>query len=292
MTSPQAMRTRRLLAVLTLLLVVISGCSPPVHTAGGADYYEGRTLRIIVPRGPGGGYDLHARVMAQRLGEYLPGQPTVVVENMPGAAGFIAARYMAHQARPDGLTLGMFSSGLVLQQLDRGTDTDSFTVDVGRFVTIESPVPGVAVCIFPADNRFRHLKTWLGSETPPKMGMTGAAGGSGAATLILSDVLGLPFRPVRGYAGTAEVRQAIAAGEVDGTCLNKESFEAIYVPHENYVAAIQGGTEVAAGLENVPMSGAEVSANITSLLRLNTRTRERLARIVGVSAVTKPTEDH
>ena len=86
------------------------------------------------------------------------------------------------------------------------------------------------------------------------MGMTGTAGGSDATTFILSDALGLPIRAVRGYAGSAEIRQAIDAGEVDGTCLNKESFEAGYIPHENYVLAIQGGTEVAAGLENVPLA--------------------------------------
>ena len=104
--------------------------------------------------------------MAQRLGTYLPGQPTVVVENMPGAGGLVAARYMTHQARPDGLTLGMFSSRLVLQQLDRDTETNSFAVDVSRLVAVGSPVPGVAVCIFPADSRFRHVKTWLGPSPP------------------------------------------------------------------------------------------------------------------------------
>ena len=250
------MQTRGLLALrfLTLAFVVISECSTPAPTTDVADYYAGRTLRIIVPFGPGGGYDLHARVIALRLGAYIPGRPTVVVENMPGAGGVVAARYMAHQARPDGLTLGMFSAGLVFQQLDRDTEIDPFEVDVSRFAAVGSPVPGIAVCIFPADSRFRHLKTWLGSETPPKMGMTGTAGGSDATTFILSDALGLPIRAVRGYAGSAEIRQAIDAGEVDGTCLNKESFEAGYIPHENYVLAIQGGTEVAAGLENVPLA--------------------------------------
>ena len=346
-------------AVQTLLLVAISGCSTTPLTTDDAGYYADRTLRIIVPFGPGGGYDLHARVMALRLGEHIPGQPTVVVENMPGAGGFVAARYMAHQARPDGLTLGMFSAGLVFQQVDRDTEIDSFAVDVSRFAAVGSPVPGIAVCIFPADSRFRHVETWLGSETPPKMGMTGTAGGSDATTFILSDALGLPIRAVRGYAGSAEIRQAIDAGEVDGTCLNKEAFQAIYIPHENYALAIQGGTEVSDGLEGVPlalaltddpdeqallealalmrgierfyalppgtppefvsllrraflgtmadpvfqqnaaragleidpMSGEEVSANIRSLLRLNKRTRTRLARVVGASPLTKPTEN-
>ena len=169
--------------------------------------------------------------------------------------GVVAAQYMSHQARPDGLKIGMFNGGLVLQQLVRDTETDSFSVDVNRFVVIGSPTPGVSVCIFPADSRFRHLKTWLGSATPPRIGMTGSpAGGSNAAALILSAALGLPVRSVRGYAGSAEIRHAIDAGEVDGTCLNNEIFEAIFVPHEDYTLVVQGGTEVSAGLEDVPLA--------------------------------------
>ena len=99
------------LLILTLASVVALGCSPPPETDA-TDYYAGKTLRIIVPFGSGGSFDRHARLLAQCLGDYLPGQPTVFVENMPGAGGLVAARYMVHQARPDGLTLGMFSSSL------------------------------------------------------------------------------------------------------------------------------------------------------------------------------------
>ena len=192
--------------------------------------------------------------MAQHLGTHLPGQPTVVVENMPGAGGLVSARYMAHQARADGLTMGIFSGGLVLQQLGRDTKTDSFAVDMSQFVAVGSPEPDVYVCVFPVDSRFRDVKTWLESVTPPKMGMTGAASGSDVTILILSAALGLPVRIVRGYAGTAEIRQAIDAREVDGTCLNHPSFEALFVPHEDYIVVIRGGTKVSSGPEGVPLA--------------------------------------
>lgn len=240
--------------VLALVCVVTSGCSTPPLTADVTDHYGGQTVRIIVPFGPGGGFDLHARVMAQHLGTHLPGQPTVVVENMTGAGGLVSARYMAHQARADGLTMGIFSSGLVLQQLGRDTETDSFAVDMSRFVAVGSPEPDVYVCVFPVDSRFRDLKTWLESVTPPKMGMTGAGSGSDVTILILSAALGLPIRIVRGYAGTAEIRQAIDAREVDGTCLNQASFETLFVPREDYIAVIKGGTKVSSGPEGVPLA--------------------------------------
>ena len=76
--------------------------------------------------------------------------------------------------------------------------------------------------------------------------------GAEATTPILSAALGLPMRPVRGYVGTAEIRQVIDSGEIDGTCLNKVALEAVFVPRENYAALIQGGTNVSDGLEGVP----------------------------------------
>ena len=86
------------------------------------------------------------------------------------------------------------------------------------------------------------------------MGLTGTRGGGDVQALILSAALRLPIRAVRGYAGSAEIRQAIDTGEVDGTCLSQQSFQAVYVPHENYALAIQGGTEVSEGFENVPLA--------------------------------------
>ena len=246
-------RMTSLLALVLTAAVTVGACTSQPESKG-AGAYAGETIRIIVPYGPGGGFDRHARVMAQRFGTYVPGQPTVVIENMPGAGGFVAARYMAHRARPDGLTLGMFSDGLVLQQLDRKTEADSFAVDVGRFAAVGSPAPEFPVCVFSAASRFGRYRTWLESKTPPRMGMTGLAAGTAASTLIISEALGLPIRSVLGYASTAEIRQAVAAREIDGTCLLYSSFETLFVPSENYVIAIQGGAEVFPGLENVPLA--------------------------------------
>ena len=97
------MQTRGLFALFLLALssVATLRCSPPTPATDAADYYAGQTLRIIVPFGPGSGFDLHARVMAQRLGTYLPGQPTVVVENMPGAGGLVVQE-MACELQKEG----------------------------------------------------------------------------------------------------------------------------------------------------------------------------------------------
>src|SRR5438093_4870607 len=91
--------------------------------AGGAPaqgegrFFEGKTIRIIVGFSAGGGYDTYSRVIARHLGRHIPGKPTVIVENMPGAGSLIAANHLYKVARPDGLTVGNFAGGLVLAQV-------------------------------------------------------------------------------------------------------------------------------------------------------------------------------
>ena len=82
-----------------------------------ADFYQGKTVRIIVGLAAGGGYDLYARTLARHFGKHIPGNPAVVVENMTGAGSIIAANHLYKIARPDGLTIGHYLGGIALQQL-------------------------------------------------------------------------------------------------------------------------------------------------------------------------------
>ena len=92
-------------------------CAPtPVN---GADFYEGKTVTILVGYKPGGGYDRTARLLARHLGKHIPGRPAVIVQNMPGASSIVAANHLYRVARPDGLTLGTFNRNLPLAQLAR-----------------------------------------------------------------------------------------------------------------------------------------------------------------------------
>ena len=82
-----------------------------------SNFYEGKTIRIIVGFTAGGGYDAYTRTIARHMGKHIPGNPTIVVENMPGAGSMISANYTFKVAKPDGLTIGHFIGGLFLQQL-------------------------------------------------------------------------------------------------------------------------------------------------------------------------------
>ncbi|HXV83255.1 MAG TPA: hypothetical protein VEG60_25615, partial [Candidatus Binatia bacterium] len=92
------------------LLVVAS------TTALGEEFYKGKTIVFIVGLPPGGGYDTDTRAVARHIGKYIPGNPTPIVQNMVGAGSLTAAHYIYNSAKPDGLTVGVWNSGLVLRQ--------------------------------------------------------------------------------------------------------------------------------------------------------------------------------
>src|SRR6516162_631464 len=101
-----------LLAAASLVLLLYANAAHAQDS-----FYKGKTVRIIVGASAGGGYDTYSRTIARHMGKYIPGNPTLVVENMPGAGFLISANYTYNIAKPDGLTIGHFIGGLFLQQL-------------------------------------------------------------------------------------------------------------------------------------------------------------------------------
>jgi tripartite-type tricarboxylate transporter receptor subunit TctC len=143
------------------------GCGGPSRQAQDpAAFYQGRTLRIIVGVSPGGGQDLYARIMAAHFSRYLPGQPNIIVENMPGAGGLIAANYMARRANPDGLTIGLLGIQAVLAQLL----TEAPQFDIRDLPIIGSPADDGTVCAFTRDSGF-SLDAWRHGRVA-RLGMT------------------------------------------------------------------------------------------------------------------------
>ncbi|HEX9836018.1 MAG TPA: hypothetical protein VGB90_04135, partial [Alphaproteobacteria bacterium] len=93
---------------LAILGAVAAASAPAAHADEVADFYKGKTMQILVGFPPGGGYDLYARLVERHLGKYVPGNPSIVVKNMPGGTGVRAAAYMSNATPQDGLTLGTF----------------------------------------------------------------------------------------------------------------------------------------------------------------------------------------
>ena len=183
--------------------------------AFGEDFYAGKTVRFVVGFSPGGGYDIYTRTIARHIGKHLPGKPTTVVENMPGAGSLISANYLYHGAKPDGLTIGNFIGPLVLQQV---LGNKAATFDGRKFGWIGVPASDHAVCIFNNTAGIPTMKQWLSAKRIPKIGAVAPGSNTSDVPRILKEALNAPLQVVDGYKGTAEIALAMDAGEVDASC--------------------------------------------------------------------------
>ncbi|MFQ5849614.1 MAG: Bug family tripartite tricarboxylate transporter substrate binding protein [Candidatus Binatia bacterium] len=181
--------------------------------AGAAGFYEGKTLRLIVGTSPGGGYDTYARAIARHLDKYIPGNPAIIVQNMPGAGSLIAANYLYNVAKPNGLTVAMLISGLAMEQV---MGVEGIKFDLQEFKWVGAPSVAMPVC---AIMGFTGVKTLDGVLTSKKQLSFGAAGSSTREQpRILNEFLGANLKLVLGYRGTSSIRAAMERREVDGAC--------------------------------------------------------------------------
>jgi tripartite-type tricarboxylate transporter receptor subunit TctC len=203
------MRRGRFVALLLALVVV--GTAPAAAVAQ-EDFYRGKTMRIVVGFSAGGGFDTFARTLARHFGRHIPGNPTVIVENMPGAGSLIAANHVYKVARPDGLTIGHFIGGLFLGQV---LGQKGIEFDARKFEYLGAPANDHVVCVMAKASGITSLERWMAAPAPVKMG--GVAPGSSTpdnATRAIKAALGLPIQLVTGYKGTADIRLAVDAGEL------------------------------------------------------------------------------
>jgi tripartite-type tricarboxylate transporter receptor subunit TctC len=188
-------------------------------TAFGEEFYKGKVIRFIVGSAPGGGYDTYTRTIARHIGKYIPGNPTPIVQNMPGAGQLIAALYVYRRAKPDGLTIGVWNSAWVLKQA-LGERKVKFKAD--KFGWIGAPVRGLPGCAIMGFTGLKTLKDVLNSKKPIKMGAT-RGGTTEDLPKLLNMTLGTNFDVISGYSGTSTVRIAMQKREVDGACWSWES---------------------------------------------------------------------
>jgi tripartite-type tricarboxylate transporter receptor subunit TctC len=232
------MRRWQGLLVLAVMVLVATACgraaAPGAQPSGGAAQrsgaqgasaepapdFSGKTIRLIVGQAPGGGYDTYMRVIAQHITKHLPGNPTIVVENMTGGGSLVAANYVARRAKPDGLTVGDFASQLVIQAA-LGSKATQFTGK--EFGWIGAPSPSIPVCTIMGFVGARSWAELVASGKEVRMGATRAGSTTGDLPRILADATPVKIRMVEGYDGTSEIRRAMLAREVDGTCWGWES---------------------------------------------------------------------
>lgn len=205
---------------LSLVLALALGLLLAGHLGADEPFYRGRTIRLVVGYPPGGGFDVYSRVLARHLGRHVPGSPTVIVENMPGAGGLVAANHLYRVARPDGLSVGHFTGGLLLGPLLQQAGAD---FDARGFEYVGAPAREQIACALRRAAGIGSIDAWRASRTPVTMGGTGPGTAQESATRIVRAALDLPIRIVSGYRGTADLRLAIDSGELAGACVNWSS---------------------------------------------------------------------
>jgi tripartite-type tricarboxylate transporter receptor subunit TctC len=206
----------------SLPIVVLAALLWAAPADAQSKFFEGKTVRIVVGFSAGGGYDTYARAIGRHLGRHIPGKPTVIVENMPGAGSLIAANYLAKVAKPDGLTIGNFAGGLVLAQV---LGQPGIEFDARRIPWLGVPVRETSVCALTKASGITSIEAWMAAKTPVKLGGTGPGATTDDVPRVLAGTLGLPIQLVRGYKGTAEIRLAAESGEIAGGCWQWESIK-------------------------------------------------------------------
>lgn len=197
------------IAAIFAALALLSPCTSGANADPIADFYRGKTLYMLIGYGPGGGYDLYARLVAEFLPRHLPGNPTIVAQNMPGAGTFVAAKYMMEIAPKDGTVLGSLSQTFPLDSAVGGPGKVSAANFhyIGRVTTnidVGASLPATGIASF--------------ADVRKKQYAVGATGG-GSTTVLFPSALnayaGAKFKIVRGYKGTAEILLAMERGEID-----------------------------------------------------------------------------
>ena len=204
--------------ITALLIAAVALAIPALAQSAVEDFYKGKQINVIVGYGPGGGYDVVARLLARHLGRYVAGNPNIVVQNMPGAGSLRAANYLYSVAPKDGTAIGLFGSDMPLIGLIANNPNVQF--DPRKFIWLgsSSSFAGDAyILLVRPDAAVKSIAEARASAGPPLvLAGTGEGARDGDVPKILRDALGFNIKQVLGYPDTPSIFLAVERGEVDG----------------------------------------------------------------------------
>jgi tripartite-type tricarboxylate transporter receptor subunit TctC len=197
--------------VAILALSLVCAWASQLH-AQATPFYQEKQIKVVVGFTTGGFYDRWARLLSRYMPKYIPGNPTFIVQNMPGAGSVVAANYVYSVAKPDGLTIGFPSSGLYLDQI---VGRPEVKFDLRKFAWIGSPVTEPMILYMRADSPYKTITDVKNAKEPPKCGSTGTVSTDFILARMLEDTLPpLKINTVLGYPGGSEIDIAVEKGEV------------------------------------------------------------------------------
>lgn len=193
-------------AVGAALLLSGAAAADPV-----ADFYRGKQISMIIPSGVGGGYDLYGRFFARYMGKHIPGNPTFVVRNMPGAGGIAAANHLSTVAARDGLTVAIHQNTITLNQL---TKSSAVKFDVRELGWLGNASTASTICALSGPAKDLPIEQFFKQEI-----VVGASSGSvSIVPALMNSLTGTKFKVISGYKSTSNVTLAMESGELNGIC--------------------------------------------------------------------------
>src|SRR5918995_3209801 len=198
-----------------LIVVLISSCTfllaKSALVQAQEQFFKGKQIRIIVGLSTGGGYDRAARLVARHIGKHIPGNPDMLVQNMPGASSVTAANYVWGVAKPDGLTLQAPHNNIYLSQLSGQKEVQ---FDLAKFQWIGSLENDDMMLFARADAPYKSIADIIKAKDLPKCGSTGVGSSDYVMSKVLEDTIGAKVTHVTGYPGSSEIAIALERGEV------------------------------------------------------------------------------
>jgi tripartite-type tricarboxylate transporter receptor subunit TctC len=238
----------KLFAFATAIAVALAFVGAPAEAQ--APNLAGRTVTMLIGFGPGGGYDAWGRVLARHLGKHLPGNPTVVPQNMPGGGSLNAANHIYTIAPKDGTMLGIIARDAALGPL---TGVAGARFDPLKISWVGTPTTETNICISTEKAKVKTFEDLLKQELI--IGDTGVGTGTYSYPRALNGLLGTKFKLIHGFPSSSDVLLAMERGEVDGIC---ESLDSVVGKRPDWIASkkvnvlFQGGTEPNPTLKGVP----------------------------------------
>jgi tripartite-type tricarboxylate transporter receptor subunit TctC len=183
----------------------------PSAPAQSDSFYKGKTVRFIVGSGAGAFYDLWGRLIARHWGKYIPGNPDVIVQNMPGASSLTATNYVYGVAKPDGLTVVLPNNSIYIEQL---VGRKEVQFDLRKFHWLGSASQESILFYMRADTPFKSVADIVKAKQPPSCGGSGTTSSDYIVAKILELTLGAKINSVSGYPGGTEADLAVEKGEI------------------------------------------------------------------------------
>src|SRR3954468_688610 len=202
---------RVLAGYAALVVALIAALALPSWAAQDDTFYRGKTITIIIPIGPGGAYDAYARLIARHLGRHLPGSPTIIARNMPGAGGVIASNYLYNSAPQDGTTLAIITSSFANEQL---SENPQIKYDAQKFLAIGRLLDTTSVLFFWHASPIKTLEDML--TKPATIAISSIHEVPAYRLRAMNKFIGTSLKPIPGYPAARDYVLASERGETDG----------------------------------------------------------------------------